>query len=192
MNLRSGGSKCGFESRTEIFMDEIWKDIPGWVGRYQVSDQGRVRCLVAYGKPLAEPRIRRLTPDSSDYLQVGLSVKHATCRTYLVHHLVLLAFVGPKPEEGLEGRHLDGDHRNNRLDNLMWGTRAENYDDRRKHGTDNSGERAGAAKLTWEDVEWIRAWRVSKLPMEALARAFGVACSRISDIATGKSWRLNV
>jgi hypothetical protein len=52
-----------------------------------------------------------------------------------VHSLVAEAFIGPRPI-GLEVRHLDGDSTNNAVDNLRYGTHAENMQDRVKHGRD--------------------------------------------------------
>lgn len=53
-----------------------------------------------------------------------------------VHVLVLEAFRGPRPGPDYEGRHLDGDPGNSALVNLAWGTRQENWGDRRRHGRD--------------------------------------------------------
>lgn len=53
-------------------------------------------------------------------------------RMMYVHHAVLLAFVGPRPE-GLLTRHLDGNCLNNRLDNLRYGTKSENSADFYRH-----------------------------------------------------------
>jgi hypothetical protein len=51
-----------------------------------------------------------------------------------VHHLILEAFIGPRPN-GMQCRHLDGNRSNNRLDNLAWGTPRENIHDSFRHGT---------------------------------------------------------
>ena len=76
-------------------------------------------------------------------------------KLFLIHRLVLLAFVGPCPD-GCECRHLDGDPTNNHLDNLCWGTLQENWEDRRRHGVAPQGERSGNAKLTDEQVRWLK------------------------------------
>lgn len=55
-------------------------------------------------------------------------------RKLFVHRAVLIAFVGLPPSPGHEGRHLDGDPSNNRLENLAWGLRIENAADRVAHG----------------------------------------------------------
>jgi len=54
----------------------------------------------------------------------------------LVHHLVLEAFVGPRPP-GKEGCHWDNNRANNYIENLRWGTRSDNMQDSVRHGTHN-------------------------------------------------------
>lgn len=109
---------------------EQWKDIPGYEGRYQVSDQGRVRSLdrfvrlVAHGvetKRLARGKVLRPAPSPSGHLCVSLG----RGSTKQVHALVALAFIGPRPENH-EVLHLDHNPANNALTNLRYGTRAEN------------------------------------------------------------------
>ena len=104
---------------------ENWKDIPGYEGRYQVSDQGRVRsfCLDTRGRFLKPGRM------PSGHLSVALGRRNSQC----VHRLVLLAFVGPPPKKS-ECRHLNGVPSDNRLENLKWGTRSENIGDDFVHG----------------------------------------------------------
>lgn len=103
---------------------EAWVDIPGYEGFYKVSSLGRIQ----------GPR-KMLKPSraSTGRLTVTLS-KKAHRKTWDVHKLVALAFLGP-PSAGQEIRHLDGDHLNNRLLNLRYGTRSENRIDSVKHRT---------------------------------------------------------
>ena len=58
-----------------------------------------------------------------------------------IHLLVMLAFVGPRPE-GLETRHFDGNHLNNSLENLRYGTSSENSMDEVRHGTHRNARKA--------------------------------------------------
>lgn len=118
--------------------EEIWADVVGYGGAYQVSDQGRVRSMPrlaerqgSRGNMKLKGRMLKLSIDSYGYPQVMLCAS-GRCANILVHHLVLEAFVGPKPT-GHECRHLDGTRDNNRLSNLAWGTKAENTADRTKH-----------------------------------------------------------
>lgn len=109
---------------------EIWKDIPGYEGRYQVSDEGRVRSLphrvrlVVRGKEttrLFPGRLLRPGPQQSGHLSVAIGKGNSR----QVHQLVLEAFVGPRPA-GCEVLHLNHNPADNRLENLRYGTRSEN------------------------------------------------------------------
>jgi hypothetical protein len=93
--------------------------VPGLEGRYEVSDQGRLRQLTMDGH-----RILPCVPLSTGYARAGLKVPGIPSPATL-HRVVLLAFVGPLPP-GQETRHLDGDKTNNALSNLTYGTSSEN------------------------------------------------------------------
>lgn len=121
-------------------MNEQWKPIPAYDGFYEVSDHGRVRSvdrLVDYGRHGAaayKSRLIRPRPTKKGYPMVSLS-RGGVIKAAYVHHLVLLAFVGERPEVDArsEIRHLDGDKTNNSLTNLVYGTIHENWEDRRRH-----------------------------------------------------------
>jgi hypothetical protein len=109
---------------------EEWRAIPGWEGCYEVSSWGRVRSLPG---PRRRPGLRKLyQAKRGGYLAVSLCRENRS-RPYVVHKLVALAFLGPRPE-GLEVRHLDGDPLNPHLSNLKYGTSSENKRDLLKHG----------------------------------------------------------
>ena len=107
-----------------------WLPIPGFTG-YEVSDEGQVR---SYRKNPAGRLMRPAKNIRNHYRYAMLQSDSGKPTAVHVHRLVLLAFVGPKPD-GLQTRHLDGDTENNRLDNLVYGTVAENAADRVRHGT---------------------------------------------------------
>jgi hypothetical protein len=103
-------------------MKEIWKDIPGYVGSYQVSDRGRVRGLDRLdvrGRKW-KGKILGLRKCSHGYLRAYLYLNKVSS-VIRVHRLVLLTFVGPCPK-GMESCHGDGIKSNNCLTNLRWGT----------------------------------------------------------------------
>lgn len=103
--------------------------IPGFPA-YRVDAAG-----VVYGKQSNRP----LRPwVSAGYLTVGLRRDGRTHRFH-VHRLVLMAFVGPG--DGLDGCHNNGDRMDNRLENLRWGTRADNIRDQVRHGTHNNARK---------------------------------------------------
>ena len=107
-------------------MQEVWKAIPSYEGRYEVSDQGRVRsfCRDLQGHILKPGRM------SSGHLSVALGRNNSQC----VHKLVLLTFIGAAPVRH-ECLHINGIPSDNRLCNLRWGTRSENILDAVRHGT---------------------------------------------------------
>lgn len=119
---------------------EQWRDIPGYRGYYEVSDAGRVRSLPRI-VPMKNSRGRRysgkvLKPfDGGGYTHphVILSDRQGVQKTWTLHKLVMLAFVGETPE-GLEIRHLNDIKTDNRLSNLAFGTSSDNMFDRVRNG----------------------------------------------------------
>ncbi len=119
---------------------EIWKPVAGYEGRYSVSNLGRVKSLKRVTEPLhgGHPRICPETilkgeQNTRDHhYRVRLYINTET-RRFLVHRLVLTAFVGPCPD-GMVGCHNNGDPTDNRVENLRWDTRSENVRDQIDHG----------------------------------------------------------
>ena len=117
---------------------EVWKLVPGYDGKYEVSDQGQIRSY----KRRPEGRILRPGRMPSGHLSVALGRKNSQC----VHKLVLLAFVGAAPDKH-ECLHMNGNPADNRLSNLRWGTRSENMKDAYAHGArDREKNRAALDK----------------------------------------------
>lgn len=116
-------------------MSKKWKKVP-FDHNYEVSSRGRVRSvdrtISKKGQGTARLKGRVLKPwvGSSGYEQVYLSNRNA----WMVHHLVLEAFSGPRPE-GQEVRHLNGNRLDNSAGNLEWASHLVNMRDRRTHGT---------------------------------------------------------
>lgn len=112
-------------------MKEIWKDIQGYEGLYQVSNLGRV-------KRVTTGRILKGGKDKYGYLIVNL-YKYSVGSIKTIHRLVAEAFI-PNPENKPQVNHVDENKTNNSLDNLEWMTAKENTN----HGTRN--ERSGKSQ----------------------------------------------
>lgn len=104
-------------------MKEIWKDIAGYEGRYQVSTLGRVRNSKT-GKVLKPHECGGVGGNS--YYNVALyQGNHASRKHHLVHRLVADAFI-PNPDNLSEVNHIDGNGFNNCVTNLEWISHKDN------------------------------------------------------------------
>jgi len=123
---------------------ERWLPVPGYEGLYEVSSHGGIRSLDRT-VPIDVPgrrsyvarrrgRMLRQTPTGSGYLAVSLSRGPTQTKTWTVHTLVALAFIGPRPP-GHEVCHNDGNPMNNNLSNLRYDTISGNRRDAVEHGT---------------------------------------------------------
>lgn len=168
----------------------LWREIPGYEGLYEISDSGIVRSierLIVRSRNGVKPvpqKIKKPTLRKDGYLRVNLW-KGCQRRTFAVHRLVLMAFVG-FPPEGHEACHANGIRADNRLENLRWDTKKANYADARAHGTCTTGERNGRAKLTREQAAEIRA---STLSYSQLASAYGVSRAAVHYIKSNRGWK---
>ena len=112
-------------------MDEIWKDIPGYKGRYQASNLGRIKSLkrkvkILNGKRTVRERIMKMTKDKDGYYRAGLN-KPSVYNTVpmFTHRLIGKAFI-PNPENKPQINHKNGVKDDNRVENLEWVTNQEN------------------------------------------------------------------
>jgi hypothetical protein len=146
---------------------EIWTSIPGWEDRYEVSNLGRVRSMPHIvrtrggGTRISPGKILRHGTIHGIYLNVTFT-RPGVRRTYQVHRLVMLAFTGPCPE-GMQVRHLNGIPDDNRLENLIYGTPAENMHDRdHVHRTNYELNRTHCPQghpYDEENTYWHNGWR---------------------------------
>ena len=140
-------------AETRNVMNEIWKDVKGYEGLYQVSNLGRVR----NGRT---GRIRKLTFDEDGYLQVTLYGKKINV-TRKVHRLVAEAFI-PNPDNLPCINHKDEDKTNNRVENLEWCTVKYNntYGDRiEKYRKSNTNGKKSKPILQYtHDGKFVREW----------------------------------
>lgn len=99
---------------------EIWRYIKGYEGRYQVSNLGRVRSLRRH-------RVRGKIMDvacNGHYWRIKLS-KNNKAKRVLLHRIIAETFI-PNPENKPQVNHINGDKKDNSIENLEWCTRSEN------------------------------------------------------------------
>jgi hypothetical protein len=165
--------------------EEKWLPVFGFEGLYEVSDQGRVRRTGQRTSRIPKT-LKTLVDKRTGHRKVNLSDINRRQRP--VHTLVLEAFRGPRPS-GFDARHLNGVPNDNRLINLAWGSRKENCDDKRRHGTIPIGSRHPHAKLHETAVPLIRAAVADGKTIREIAFLFGVTHQTINDVMQGRTWR---
>jgi hypothetical protein len=163
-------------------MEEMWEDIPGYKGHYQVSNSGKVYSLKSDLE--LKPNIIR-----SGYKMVRLS-KNGWSRDYLVHRLVAMVFVN-NPNEKPVVNHKDGNKINNYFLNLEWCTDSENQIHAIKTGLKNSkkGENHPMRKLTYSETLDIKKRHRLGLTYKQLAQEYKVHWSTIGRIINNQLWR---
>ena len=166
--------------------------IPGYLS-YAINESGVVLSACGRGGGWRKPKpwgsaIRlAYIKDNGGYNRVSLN-RNGRSKQIPVHTLVLLTFVGPRPD-GMQCRHLDGNQCNNHVSNLSWGTPLENHFDKHLHGTDNRGEKCYKAKLKTADVLEIRERAASGEKLTNIARDFPVVLTGILKIVNRETWK---
>jgi len=133
--------------------------------------------------------IRKLSPGPAGegYLKVNLSDGKSR-EDHYVHRLVLRAFIGG-PSDNQECLHLNGNPKDNSLENLKWGTSTENSIQSRDHGTMSCGERHYCTKLTKNQAKKIKYLaNNTNMTHKEIAEKFPVSSSHVSDIKRGEKW----
>lgn len=163
---------------------EIWKDIVGYEGLYQISNFGMVKSLV-------RDKIMKLKVDDG-YNRISLR-KNSGYKIFPVHRLIAVAFI-PNPKNKTYINHLNGIKNDNRIENLEWCTASEN----RRHALDVLKVRVGkpgigrfgkyhhnSKKILQFDINnnLIREWECT---ME-IERKLGIKRKNISNCINGMS-----
>lgn len=177
-------------------MSQEWRPVVGYEYFYEVSSAGEVRSCARrvsawYGTRVRKRRTLATFLDRSGYKRVRLTDALGGKRFRKVHHLVAAAFIGARPE-GLFVLHRDDDKFNNGVDNLYYGTQAQNAEDavrNGKHkGSAQPGDRHHNAKLREADIPVIMMLKDMGVPLLQIAKRFGVTDMTIHDVVKGKTW----
>ena len=165
-------------------MQEIWKDVIGYEGLYEVSDTGKVKsdstAKFLWGK--------ELKAQNHKYLRVCLKGRETKSEWKTVHRLVAIHFV-PNPDNLPYVNHKDGNKLNNNDWNLEWTTPKGNAEHAVSERLYKIGEDNGRAKLTERNVFEIYDFLLKKVKSEDIAEKYNVSKGTINHIKSGKGWK---
>jgi len=170
---------------------EKWRKIPGY-SRYEISAEGMIRN--SDGKVMTQ----RLNGSrlNNKYLSVNIMGDgnrpwQERRKIQLVHHLILMAFVG-LPQKGQIACHKNDIKTDNRLENLYWGTYSDNARDAIKHGLfafthPGFAENHASAKFSNETISSLLAEYTGKRGEQTkLAKKYGLSISHANQVINGK------
>lgn len=172
---------------------EIWKDIEGFEGLYQISNMGRVKSLPRQIASRYIPKERILsTIISTQGYPYANFCRDGIVKRMKLHRLVAKAFI-PNPDNKPDINHIDAVRHNNEASNLEWCTKSENGLHAYRMGlnkgsrkTKNNGESNGNKKITSDTARKIYFDEGSN---RVLAKKYGVGKTTIGSIKQGKAWR---
>lgn len=174
-------------------MKEIWKDITGYEGYYQISNFGEVKSLSKTitrkngVKVFMPEKILKQTLSNPGYYSLILS-KDTIKKNFRVHRLIASAFL-PNTNQKKEVNHINGIKTDNRIENLEWSTSSENKIHAFKTGlkkpSNLKGIKNGRCKLTEINVLQIRK---SALSNKELSIIYCVTPELIGQIKNRKRW----
>lgn len=166
-------------------MEEIWKDIAGFEGLYQVSNLGNVKRF--FSKMFLQEKIIGRNIDRYGYVKRVLC-KKSKMYFFTEHRLVAMAFID-NPNNKVTVNHKNGIKTDNRVENLEWHTNSENISHAIETGLkDQKGIKHHKCKLTEEQVLEIRKIGFSQT-RTSLSKKYGVSRSNILCIIKGKNWK---
>jgi len=173
-------------------MNEIWKDVKGYGGHYQVSNLGNSRSLDRKIKSKngviknLKGRNITITDNGNGYKKIGFYIKG---HQHYIHRLVLSTFKPMENMENLQVNHKDGDKNNNKLDNLEWVTDGENKRHSYDTGLHKKGDNHVQCKTKSSDIVYIRKNYIPyhcEFSGASLAKKFGLSKCQISRIVNNK------
>lgn len=165
---------------------EIWKGVPDFEGKYEVSNFGNVRGFYCGGKKRKEPKNKKPQLNPNGYVYVVLQ-DGKKLKAWSVHRLVLTVFDKAMPRN-IDCCHINHIRTDNRYSNLKWATRKQNEEDKYKSGRGVYGEKNGQSKMTTKMVLKIRGLFKTKMSTHAIAKLLGLKQQNVWNICNNKTW----
>ena len=174
-------------------MEEVWKDIEGYEGLYQVSNLGNVKSWHTHGGKCGALLNTTLNKDGYCIVTLHKESKH---KSYLVHRIVAYLFitnVHNKPHIN----HIDGNKQNNKINNLEWVTPIENYIHAIKNDlinqsriTRHRGINHHKTKLNEQQVKEIYKLAIhDNIKMVDIAERYNISPSNVKNIKNKITWK---
>lgn len=174
---------------------EIWKNIIGFEGLYEISNLGKIKsikrkCPSKNGLRTVPEKIMKTKLDKDGYEVINLAKNGG--KIYIsIHRLLGIAFI-PNPLNLPQINHIDGIKTNNKLENLEWVTEKENIQHAFKTGLSISvkGEKRAFSKLTDEKVKEIREiYSKGGISLKKLGILYKVAPETLNRAIHRKTWK---
>lgn len=179
-------------------MKEEWRDIEGWEGYYRVSNKGKVKSLRRYITRMLRGielnscwrKEHYMSTNDRKTRYIGVTLfRNGEGGGELIHRLVASAFID-NPDNKPCVNHKDGNKHNNEVSNLEWCTPKENGRHAVNNGLTACGERQHDAKLTSDEVRYIRwIYKIGEITYKELGIIFGVGKETIGDLIRRTTWK---
>lgn len=176
--------------------NEIWKDIKGYEGLYQVSSFGRVRSLpklIEYfdGRiRYYEGKIMKLSNHPKGYLQVRLT-KNKKTKLHFIHRLVAETFL-----ENLQNKpmvnHIDGNKQNNNINNLEWATCSENNQHAYDNNLKSDNKKVVMLDFDFNEIQTFNSIHEASRFVNCNFRNIWMVCNNKRNSAGGYKWRYKI
>jgi hypothetical protein len=181
---------ANFKDMTNI-EKEIWKDVVGYEGLYQVSSIGQVKVLDREcnhwrgGKLIRKGFIIKPTCPKG-YNRVTLTDRSGKAKIYFVHQVVAIAFIGPRTQERPYINHKNFVRNDNRVENLEWVNSQENMNHQVDANRSLKGSKNPSSILNEKQVREIRKCTLS---FKEMSEKYGVCIGTIEALRYGRIWK---
>ncbi len=161
---------------------EIWEDLPGYVGRYEISNYSRVKSLIQKKYIILKKSL------SNGRFKVALTSRRGKIKCEYVGRLCATVFLR-SPEENEVLEYLDKNVLNDASFNLKWRTWQSVNLEKAKNIPYNQGEKNGAATLNYKKAALIRSERKAGKTYSELSLTHKVSVSCLQKVISNKTWK---